>query len=415
MKSFQELPDTLIFSEILPVTETQTNEFKALQITGNLIPAVRDFFRSYMNAFINTAGGSLWFGIEDDSEIKGLFVTEEQIIQIKFLFQQVCSQFIPQVQPERYKLTFIEVLTTSDQHTKQPDNRTKEKYLANYNLNPSLLQPQFAENSSTTSTFIEISTQKVLRRYVIVSQILQGIHPVYVNFQNQSWIRRDAGIYALTADFIKQRYETFTGFQEHDLPSRTRLRQVILDLITNQDFAIINIYGPPGTGKNQLVRSIIEASGLRSFFFNSQKSFKEQEQQIKSQFYAKKEHYTSKPILVWDDYKYVQLWEVELLFLVYYVSNYILKYFATSNADDKFQQIISSWRLFMNYSLTQEGQKYDFDRIRPQSTIQSRYLIFQKGKIEITTCNKRTAMTKINAVEDVQGRSTNSLNKLRQF
>ncbi|CAL6064556.1 Hypothetical_protein [Hexamita inflata] len=84
----------------------------------------------------------------------------------------------------------------------------------------------------------------------------------------------------------------------------------------------------------------------------------------------------------------IQLWEVELLFLVYYVSNYILKYFATSNADDKFQQIISSWRLFMNYSLTQEGQKYDFDRIRPQSTIQSRYLIFQKGKIEITTCNK---------------------------
>ncbi|CAL5987345.1 Hypothetical_protein [Hexamita inflata] len=84
----------------------------------------------------------------------------------------------------------------------------------------------------------------------------------------------------------------------------------------------------------------------------------------------------------------VQLWEVELLFLVYYVSNYILKYFATSNADDKFQYIISSWRLFMNYSLTQEGQKYDFDRIRPQSTIQSRYLIFQKGKIEITTCIK---------------------------
>ncbi|CAL6108299.1 Hypothetical_protein [Hexamita inflata] len=114
-------------------------------------------------------------------------------------------------------------------------------------------------------------------------------------------------------------------------------------------------------------------------------------------------------------YQLLQLWEVELLFLVYYVSNYILKYFATSNADDKFQQIISSWRLFMNYSLTQEGQKYDFDRIRPQSTIQSRYLIFQKGKIEITTCNKRTAMTKINAVEDVQGRSTNSLNKLRQF
>ncbi|CAL6003604.1 Hypothetical_protein [Hexamita inflata] len=111
----------------------------------------------------------------------------------------------------------------------------------------------------------------------------------------------------------------------------------------------------------------------------------------------------------------LQLWEVELLFLVYYVSNYILKYFATSNADDKFQQTISSWRLFMNYSLTQDGQKYDFDRIRSQSTIQSQYLIFQKVKIEIATCNKRRARTKINAVEDVQGRPTNSLNKLRQI
>ncbi|CAL6086597.1 Long_chain fatty acid CoA ligase [Hexamita inflata] len=111
----------------------------------------------------------------------------------------------------------------------------------------------------------------------------------------------------------------------------------------------------------------------------------------------------------------IQLWEVELLFLVYYVSNYILKYFATSNADDKFQQTISSWRLFMNYSLTQDGQKYDFDRIRSQSTIQSQYLIFQKVKIEIATCNKRRARTKINAVEDVQGRPTNSLNKLRQI
>ncbi|CAL5977538.1 Hypothetical_protein [Hexamita inflata] len=66
----------------------------------------------------------------------------------------------------------------------------------------------------------------------------------------------------------------------------------------------------------------------------------------------------------------------------------------------------------MNYSLTQEGQKYDFDRIRPQSTIQSQYLIFKKVKIEIATCNKRRARTKINAVEDVQGRPTNSLNKL---
>ncbi|CAL5995885.1 Hypothetical_protein [Hexamita inflata] len=157
--------------------------------------------------------------------------------------------------------------------------------------------------------------------------------------------------------------------------------------------------------KNILDQKIQETNEQRSkLVFVHDITLKEQEQKISHKYFG----------CCWKKGT-IQLWEVELLFLVYYVSNYILKYFATSNADDKFQQIISSWRLFMNYSLTQEGQKYDFDRIRPQSTIQSRYLIFQKGKIEITTCNKRTAMTKINAVEDVQGRSTNSLNKLRQF
>ncbi|CAL6010217.1 Hypothetical_protein [Hexamita inflata] len=63
----------------------------------------------------------------------------------------------------------------------------------------------------------------------------------------------------------------------------------------------------------------------------------------------------------------------------------------------------------MNYSLTQEGQKYDFDRIRPQSTIQSRYLIFQKGKIEITTCNKRTDGN------DKNKRGRRCLGKVNQF
>ncbi|CAL6036970.1 Recombination_factor protein RarA [Hexamita inflata] len=193
----------------------------------------------------------------------------------------------------------------------------------------------------------------------------------------------------------------------------------------------IIITGQSGTGKTALSRIYVQLFQQFLVQNNIQHQYSYDVKVIESYEYSKAtlnylHNYTTInviPVVIIEDFQvlnkpqqiYLQLWEVELLFLVYYVSNYILKYFATSNADDKFQQIISSWRLFMNYSLTQEGQKYDFDRIRPQSTIQSRYLIFQKGKIEITTCNKRTAMTKINAVEDVQGRSTNSLNKLRQF
>ena len=78
--------DELIYRDHIPITETQKNEFKALQITNNLTVAARDFFREYLNSFANTEGGSLWFGIEDDSEVKGIMLSEESKIQLEFLF-----------------------------------------------------------------------------------------------------------------------------------------------------------------------------------------------------------------------------------------------------------------------------------------------------------------------------------------
>ena len=57
----------LKYLEFIAVSETQLDEFKALQITNNLLPAVRDFFRDYILGFANAIGGRLWFGIEDDS------------------------------------------------------------------------------------------------------------------------------------------------------------------------------------------------------------------------------------------------------------------------------------------------------------------------------------------------------------
>ena len=83
--------EKLLYRDHIPVTETQTNEFKALQITNNLIVAARDFFRDYLNSFANTEGGSLWFGIEDDSEVKGIMLSEEVKVQLEFLFYQVTS------------------------------------------------------------------------------------------------------------------------------------------------------------------------------------------------------------------------------------------------------------------------------------------------------------------------------------
>ncbi|CAL6099950.1 Hypothetical_protein [Hexamita inflata] len=107
---------------------------------------------------------------------------------------------------------------------------------------------------------------------------------------------------------------------------------------------------------------------------------------------------------------FVQLCHLKVTFSIYYVSNFILKYFSTSNADDKFQQATSRYRSLMNYSLTLTCQNYVKNRIRSSPTIWIQCPLFQKVKVEIATCNQRKAMTKTNAVEDVWGSLTNPLN-----
>ena len=86
MEGFEELPERLRFMDKVAVTESQRHEFKAMQITANLLVAAREFFRTYMNGFVNSSGGTLWLGVEDNSEVKGLEISEGMIQSLLFVF-----------------------------------------------------------------------------------------------------------------------------------------------------------------------------------------------------------------------------------------------------------------------------------------------------------------------------------------
>lgn len=55
--TFQDLQPRFNFLDKINVLESSTDEFKELQNSVNVVPAIRDFLRDYMIAFRNTSGG----------------------------------------------------------------------------------------------------------------------------------------------------------------------------------------------------------------------------------------------------------------------------------------------------------------------------------------------------------------------
>ena len=57
-------PMILKQGEILHAEEDRMTEFKAVQFTKRLIETVLKLAQEYINAFLNTDGGAIYFGLE---------------------------------------------------------------------------------------------------------------------------------------------------------------------------------------------------------------------------------------------------------------------------------------------------------------------------------------------------------------
>ncbi|CAL6093740.1 AAA-4_domain protein [Hexamita inflata] len=466
-QQFKKIPSQLRYGEKLPLEENKEVEFKAVQETKKPLEVIQKYLKDYLNAFLNSHGGSIWFGIEDDGTIRGLYLTLKERDECRLSIDTLCNTFVPQVDNSLTRLDLIPVnmlINEIDQTRFQPTD--------------------IDQSTGFTCKAVAVHSQKPLERVVVVASILPGISPVYFTskLHDMAWMRRDGGIVKMSQDVIVQRItqgrriEQSEKFEESSFLGRRELIQQCMRFFAGNEAPtkVLVLYGLISVGKShlceylrqkivsdrklfsicpqifqvdmkgtverhtslndaliQLIRSMrpqydlsfistdepstsytsntASTRMITNFSFGPSVFTQDFDSPLASSG-VKTNKYTQQLLNIYQNIInelpfsviilenvgkpqvaaklipagansiVIQLWEVELLFLVYYVSNYILKYFATSNADDKFQQIISSWRLFMNYSLTQEGQKYDFDRIRPQSTIQSRYLIFQKGK-----------------------------------
>lgn len=90
--------------------ESRHVEFKSLTRTPNPIPRLLDLVEKYTNAFLNSEGGELYFGVEDDGTVHGLLLDTKDRDQIRIGVDGLMQHSTPTVDTRSYSLDFLPVL-----------------------------------------------------------------------------------------------------------------------------------------------------------------------------------------------------------------------------------------------------------------------------------------------------------------
>ncbi|KAH7824777.1 putative ATP-binding protein [Monocercomonoides exilis] len=112
----QRKTETFILDSIISCEEDRNTEFKAVQVAKKLIEYILKLATEYMNAFLNTDGGSIYFGVEDDGAIKGIELNRKDRDQLRQGIDQIINRYRPQVDPSLYRLDFISVIDPKSEH-----------------------------------------------------------------------------------------------------------------------------------------------------------------------------------------------------------------------------------------------------------------------------------------------------------
>ncbi|XP_050017160.1 schlafen-like protein 1 isoform X2 [Alexandromys fortis] len=97
-------------------SETRNVEFK--RGSGEYLSlAFKHHVRRYVCAFLNSEGGSLLVGVEDNGLVQGIHCSHRDEDRTRLLVDSILQGFKPQVFPDAYTLTFIPVISTSTANT----------------------------------------------------------------------------------------------------------------------------------------------------------------------------------------------------------------------------------------------------------------------------------------------------------
>ena len=96
---------------MLQLEEDREHEFKSLKQAKDSVRTICTYYvAEYVNAFLNTNGGAIYFGVADDGRVQGIRLDRSQKDALRNEVSRIINRFQPAVEPELYELRFVPVL-----------------------------------------------------------------------------------------------------------------------------------------------------------------------------------------------------------------------------------------------------------------------------------------------------------------
>jgi len=94
----------------IQVEEDREHEFKSLAKARDPVRTISEYYiEKYINAFLNTNGGVIFFGIEDDGTVQGIQLDRGSRDHLRTEISKLINRFQPSVEPDLYRIDFVPV------------------------------------------------------------------------------------------------------------------------------------------------------------------------------------------------------------------------------------------------------------------------------------------------------------------
>lgn len=239
--STEPLKEYFVFGEKISMDEDREHEFKALQFARKPEDQIVDYCKKYLNAFLNTEGGKLYFGIEDDGTIYGIPANRKLRDHIRLLIDNTLNTIKPQVDPHLIEVDFVPVRIPM-RYYREGKRRSKKK-----------------QNSKLENGF-----ESEIWRFVVRITIQKGRAPVYFT-HGKAYFRLSGSVRRMSEELIEERKRLGRPIDgklssvPKDFIGREEEIQNIREFISTSDSNVVTVllYGLPVVGKSTLARRLV--------------------------------------------------------------------------------------------------------------------------------------------------------------